>query len=62
MGKKYPVYCSWCGGEIGNSTVENSHGICLQCAEKVLKQAAADGYKVDGILDHLRSSVQRSSI
>ena len=53
--KKYPVYCSWCGSVIGSSTVKNSSGICIKCAEKILKDMANEGYNVDKILDHLKS-------
>jgi len=34
--QKYPVFCAWCHREIGKSEVEHSHGICKNCAEKML--------------------------
>ena len=35
---KYPVFCAWCGIQIGEATVPHSHGICEACLEKVMAE------------------------
>jgi hypothetical protein len=37
--KTYPVFCAWCGAEIGKSTIEHSHGICGDCYQIELEKA-----------------------
>jgi len=34
----YRIICAWCGKDLGPSygTRENSHGICPDCAEKLI--------------------------
>jgi hypothetical protein len=40
--KDFPVICSWCKKEKGRSTVENSHGICDDCAKEWPKSGQKD--------------------
>ncbi len=35
---KFPIVCSWCGAAIGESEVENSHGICQRCLSEQLEK------------------------
>lgn len=34
----YPVICSWCRRVCGYTKTKNSHGICQNCADKILTE------------------------
>lgn len=36
--KSFNVVCAWCLKKTGTSEVENSHSICADCTDKLLKR------------------------
>ena len=42
---RYPVFCAWCGRIIRYASVEHSHGICQDCAAKLLADYKSDQVK-----------------
>jgi len=46
--KLYPMYCAWCKGKLtvcGESEVEHSSGICVDCFREFFKNIYTKKYK-----------------